>query len=334
MEVSDRRVEVTDASAVGEVRRLAADLAYDAGFDDRDAGRLALVVTEAATNLVKHAGQGEILLRPIAADAQRGVDMIALDRGPGIANLPSALRDGFSSTGTPGNGLGAMARLASVFDLYSRAGAGTVVFARVWPAAAPARDDGFVLGGINVPHPGEPVSGDCWAVRGEGQRTGVLVADGLGHGQYASDAARAAAAAFHRHAHAPPAEVLERIHEALRPTRGAAVAVVDIDRGRQLLRFAGLGNIAGTILANGATRSVVSHHGTAGHAARRIQEFTYPWPAGAVLVLHSDGLSSRWTMDPYPGLLERHPMLIAALLYRDCRRARDDTTVVVLRDRS
>jgi hypothetical protein len=248
--------------------------------------------------------------------------------------LPAALRDGFSSTGTPGNGLGAIARLASLFDIYSRSGAGTALFARVWAAPAAPRDDGVLLGALNVAHPGEPVSGDCWAVQVAGQRTVVMVADGLGHGTYANQAALAAAAVFRQHAQAPPAEMLERIHEALRPTRGAAVAVGEIDRSRQLLRFAGLGNIAGTILANGATRSVVSHHGTAGHDVRRIQEFTYPWPAGAVLVLHSDGLTSRWTMDPYPGLLERHPMLIAAMLYRDCRRARDDTTVVVVRDRA
>jgi hypothetical protein len=126
--------------------------------------------------------------------------------------------------------------------------------------------------------------------------------------------------------------MLERIHHALRPTRGAAVALAEIDRAAQCVRFAGLGNIAGTIVANGATRSVVSHHGTAGHDARRLQEFTYPWPSGAMLVLHSDGLLSHWTLEPYPGLRERHAMLVAALLYRDCRRARDDTTVVVLRD--
>ena len=90
--------------------------------------------------------------------------------------------------------------------------------------------------------------------------------------------------------------------------------------------------IAGTILANGATRSTVSHHGTAGHDARRIQEFTYPWEADALLVLHSDGLVSRWTLERYPGLVSRHPTLTAAVLYRDFRRGRDDTSVVVLRN--
>ena len=80
------------------------------------------------------------------------------------------------------------------------------------------------------------------------------------------------------------------------------------------------------------TRSVVSHHGTAGGAARRIQEFTYPWKGGDILVLHSDGLGSHWTLAGYPGLAQRHPALIAGVLYRDHRRGRDDTTVVVVRE--
>jgi serine phosphatase RsbU (regulator of sigma subunit) len=229
--------------------------------------------------------------------------------------------------------LGAIARVASIFDIYSRPGAGTALFARVWDApTTPTTTNGISFGAINVPYPGETVSGDSWAVSGSGDRLAVMVADGLGHGTAAHQAAQAAVATFQARAVESPAALLECIHQALRPTRGAAVALAEIDRERHLVRFAGLGNIAGTIIADGTTRSVVSHHGTVGHDVRRIQEFTYPWPTGASLVLHSDGLTSRWTLDAYPGLLERHPMLMAALLYRDFRRGRDDATVVVVRE--
>jgi anti-sigma regulatory factor (Ser/Thr protein kinase) len=333
MEVINQRLEIGDASGVGEARRLAGELSRAAGLGDTDAGRLALVVTEATTNLVKHAGGGELLLRPFGSERAQGMDVLVLDRGPGIRDLAAALRDGFSSAGTPGNGLGAIARLASLFDIYSRAGIGTAVFARVAPAHAPSDDGGWLLGSINVPYPGELVSGDCWAVRHGARRTLALVVDGLGHGLHAAEAARAADAAFQKFAAAAPGEVLNRIHEALRPTRGAAVAVAEIDRDQQVVRFAGLGNISGTIVLNGKTRSAVSHHGTAGHDMRHIQEFTYPWAAGAILVMHSDGLTSRWTLDDYPGLSERHPQLLAALLYRDSRRGRDDVSVLALRER-
>jgi len=333
MEVAEHaRLQVSDASAAGRARRVATELAREVGLGAADTGRVGIVVTEAATNLVRHAGGGELLLRALEHDGARGVGMLALDRGPGLANVAAAMRDGFSSAGTLGTGLGAIQRQSTLFDVYSTPGMGVALLATVWAKPPPAEECGLVSGGINVPHPHEDVSGDAWAVRADGERRLVLVCDGLGHGTEAAAASAAATAAFRRNATGSPAVVLEHIHEALRRTRGAAVAVTEVDRGRGLVRFAGIGNIAGTIACNGTTRSVVSHHGTAGHDVRRIQEFTYPWTPGALLVLHSDGLMSRWTLERYPGLASRHPMLTAAILYRDFRRERDDTSVVVLRD--
>ena len=69
-----------------------------------------------------------------------------------------------------------------------------------------------------------------------------------------------------------------------------------------------------------------------GIAGFLIQVFTAPWPAGALVLLHSDGLASHWTLDRYPGLSARYPTLVAGVLYRDHRRGRDDTTVVVARE--
>jgi anti-sigma regulatory factor (Ser/Thr protein kinase) len=333
MEVAERaRLEVSDDSAVGRARRIAVDLAREMAFGEVDVGRLGIVVTEAGTNLVKHAGGGELLLRGLEHDGLRGIGVLALDRGPGVASLGDAMRDGFSSSGTPGTGLGAIRRQSTLFDAYSTPGLGLALLSTVWPKVPAAEASGVLSGGINVAYPGEEVSGDAWLVRADRDGVLALVCDGLGHGPDAAAASALASAIFRRNASGAPGFVLERIHEALRSTRGAAVAVTEIDRARGLVRFAGIGNIAGTILANGTTRSVVSHHGTAGHDARRIQEFTYPWEADALLVLHSDGLVSRWTLERYPGLASRHPMLTAAVLYRDFRRGRDDTSVVVLRN--
>jgi anti-sigma regulatory factor (Ser/Thr protein kinase) len=332
MEVTEyARLQVGDATAVGEARRRGAELARSLGMDELDAGRLALVVTEAATNLVKHAGGGEIFLRALRRNGAAGVDVLALDRGPGIRSLSEALKDGFSTAGTPGTGLGAIARTASRFDVYSSA-AGAAVFAQIWPAGTQWPSTGPEIGGINVPHPGESVSGDAWAAHCSAEGPVLLVADGLGHGARAAEAAQAAVAAFGRRLGAPPAQVLEDIHRALRPTRGAAVAIAALDRRRGLLRFAGIGNISGAVVSGAQSRNLVSHHGTAGGVARRIHEFSYPWSAGDVLVLHSDGLASHWNLEGYPGITQRHPSLIAALLCRDHRRGSDDTTVVVARE--
>jgi hypothetical protein len=286
-----------------------------------------LIVTEAATNAVKHGGGGECLLR--AADGI--VEIVVLDAGAGITNLSHALRDGFSTSGTPGTGLGAIARLSSTYDVYSRPDKGTVVYAAVRSGAASANGTPLV-GAVTVPYPGETVCGDAWALDHTDGCSVLLVADGLGHGVAAHDAARAAVAAFAARRAGSPVNWLEDIHLGLRPTRGAAVAVAEIDRRRGVIRFAGIGNIAATVISDGKTRSLVSLHGTAGHDARRFQEFTSPWAVADLLVLHSDGLSARWGLDGYPGLTQRHPMLLAAVLYRDFRRGRDDATVIAVRD--
>jgi hypothetical protein len=128
-------------------------------------------------------------------------------------------------------------------------------------------------------------------------------------------------------------DLLEAIHHALRSTRGAAVAIADVDLGQQLVRFAGVGNIAGAVVSPGGTRNMVSLNGTAVVEMRKITEFSYPWPDDTQLVLHSDGLVSHWNMDQYPGLYQRHPTVIAAVLYRDHDRGRDDVTVVVAKQK-
>jgi anti-sigma regulatory factor (Ser/Thr protein kinase) len=323
-------VGVTDASGVSAARRRAGEFTRGAGFGETEAGRVAIVVTEAATNLVKHGAGGEILLQAVSTASVAGLEMLALDRGRGIPNVSEALRDGYSTAGGPGTGLGAMTRQADVCDIYSVPGRGTTVLAQVW--AAPVRHNGterIRVGAACAPGFGEDVSGDGWLVIRRNGCVATLVVDGLGHGPMAADARREAIRIFRSSAAPGPAQLIAAIHAGLRGTRGAAVAVAEIDPDRGSLRFCGLGNICAVVLADGAARHLVSYNGTAGHAARKIDEFTYPWPENAVLVQHTDGLTSHWALEAYPGLVGRHPSLMAGVLYRDFKRGRDDVAVVV-----
>jgi anti-sigma regulatory factor (Ser/Thr protein kinase) len=302
-----------------------------AGFDEAEAGKVALVVTEVASNLVKHAGGGDLLVRAVEYG---GIEVLALDRGPGMANLGHCLRDGFSTAGTPGTGLGAISRLAGLFDIYTAANAGTALLARLLPRPGSRNDPVRALdvGSVHLPHPGEPVCGDGWAVEQRPGREVILVVDGLGHGLLAAEAARLAVRIFRENSQLNPVEILQTIHAALRSTRGAAAAVAELNLDAQLLRFAGVGNISGSVFAAGVSRSAVSQNGTLGHEARRFQEFSYPFPRGALLVMHSDGLATHWRLDQYTGLAARHPGLVAGVLYRDFKRGRDDVTVLAVRE--
>ncbi len=292
------------------------------------------MVTEATTNLVKHAQSGEIHLGTWRRDGRSGIEVLALDRGPGMARIEECLRDGYSTQATAGTGLGAIARLADEFDAYSQPGKGTCMIARLYASSEPGRrsnQDPFILGAVQVPVRGERQCGDNWGVREENGRMITMVADGLGHGPDAAEASKEAVAVLMRATDLAPVALLERVHQALRATRGAAVAVAQIETPQKEVRFAGVGNISASIIAPGSTQHLVSHNGTAGHNVRKFQEFVYAWPAKGMLVMHSDGIATSWRLDAYPGLSERDPSLVAAVLYRDASRGRDDACVVVAR---
>lgn len=332
---------VDDPSHVGEVRRAAETLAVDAGLSETERGTLAIVVTEVATNLARHAHGGRILLREVGEGSAAGVELIALDEGPGIPHVGRAMEDGFSSAGTSGHGLGAIRRMATDFDLYSRrgehGGSGTALLARVWSAAAvrarAAATPRFEHGAVCVALGGGRVCGDAWAVL-ETDRTLVVVVDGLGHGPEAAEASSEAIRVVRGSPDAAPADLLNMAHGALRSTRGAAIAIAEVDDRDRVVRFAGIGNISAALHgADGSSRSLASHNGTVGHAMRKVQEFQYDWPAGGVLLMHSDGIHSRWRLDAHPGLPLHDPTLVAGVVYREAARGRDDATVVALRER-
>lgn len=250
MEVSEC-LGIEHEADIGAVRRRLAALAAAAGLDENRTSDAALVATELATNVRRHAGHGGALLGSIAAGSRRGVAIAAWDRGPGM-DVQACLRDGMSTRGTAGVGLGAVSRLATRWDAYAPRGRGTVIAA-------------YVLA-------------------------------------------------------EPP------------PDRGAATTVVRVDLAAREAVIAGVGNVAAWV-AGDATRQLVTQHGTLGHTMLpRLREERYPFPAGATLVVASDGLKSRLELGEHPELLARDPGVIAAALWRDHHRGRDDATVVVLRE--
>jgi len=325
---------VGEASEVASVRRAGNELARRIGFDEVRTGEVAIVITEAATNIVKHAREGEILLRTLVAGKRAGIEIIAIDRGPGMANVARSMEDGNSTAGSYGVGLGAIGRMAPEFDVYSIEGQGTVLLMRLWDGDASVPRGDWRVGAVCLPLPSEEICGDAWEIGDDGGALCVAVADGLGHGPDAALASLPAVALAASRPELGPEQLLQLAHQALRGTRGAAMAVARVDAEAGLLRFAGVGNIAACVIEHDARRHLMSHNGIVGSNLRKVQEFTHPWTASTMLLLHSDGIATRWDLNTYPGLAFRHPGVIAAVLYRDFARQRDDATVLVLRQRT
>jgi anti-sigma regulatory factor (Ser/Thr protein kinase) len=327
-------IRVTDSTHAGEARRHAALYAEQAQLGERERGSLAIVVTEMATNVVKHAGTGTIVLAAVTGNGTSGVRVLALDKGPGIRDLTNALQDGYSTAGTPGNGLGAIKRLSNSFDIYTAPGLGTAVLSEFWMQTRATQNLCPIdVGVVSVPIKGEDVCGDGWGAKKTAECILLTVVDGLGHGILASEAAREAERVFAASSTNSPTPILQDSHDALKKTRGAAMAVASLNFEKQVLSFAGVGNIGSSVVRPNGSRGMASHNGTLGHHLHRIQEFSFPWENDSMLVMHSDGLKSGWDLRLYPGIWSKHPGLIAGMLYRDFSRDRDDVTVLVAKNR-
>jgi anti-sigma regulatory factor (Ser/Thr protein kinase) len=322
---------VDDAGAAGIARRVAVDGARRLGFSEQRAGEVAIVAAELASNLHRHADGGALSVRLVRRGGVGGVELVAVDGGPGMADLPFSSVDGHSTAGTLGIGLGAVQRLSDRSAGYSQPGRGTVFTAQLWPHDRMPQQLPAV-GGLSRPITGEKVCGDRFAARVvDGRALLVLVADGLGHGPLAAAASAAVTDAFLASPLDAPGALVEHLHRSVSHTRGAAVSVARLGGGSVV--FAGLGNVAGTIaFPDGERRGMVSMPGIVGHQSRTVREFVYDLPAEGVVVLHSDGVSDRWSLRDHPGLARRDPLLVAATLLRDAGVRRDDACVAVARE--
>ena len=324
-------VPVAHASDVAVARRAGRNLAIQLGFGETLAARVELLITEVSTNILKHAGEGEVLLMPVITGDTPGIEILALDRGPGIVDIMESLRDGVSSADSPGCGLGALQRLSDELDVYSMPGLGSAIYLCLWATTHQTAKSFFQHGAVCLPHPGEELPGDAWSIQRDRTEAFLLLSDGLGHGPDAALASRAAVETFEQASYTSPQEYIHLAHQALASTRGAAIGIAKLHVATDEVVFAGVGNISACVLDGNTRKTLLSHSGIVGQNLRKVQEFTTPLPPMALCILHSDGLDTQWDLNAYPGLMARHPTLIAGILYRDFSLKRDDVSVLVVR---
>ena len=330
---------VREPSAVGEVRRAALDAGRRIALDDEALGRLALVCTEACENLVRHGGGGEVLVGTRRLAVGWAVELLALDRGSGIADLEAAFRDGHSGADSAGYGLGALRRLSDQFDIHSVIDGGTAVLARVssrQPTARPRRPALLEVGVLRVARRGERRCGDACGTLAEPVQHALCLIDGLGHGDDAADAAEQVLAAFERGTGTRAAERLRLMATAARGGRGAVASVVTgraTPVARQIaLEHSGLGNILSAVHVPGCRPApLLTTAGTLGRDTPRTRTGTTVLAERDLIIMHSDGLAAPDPFARRDGLARRDPTLVAAVLYRDGARREDDCAVLVAR---
>jgi anti-sigma regulatory factor (Ser/Thr protein kinase) len=328
----EKTIEVHEQSQVAEVRRVVAELAVAHGMSVAEAGRCALVATEASTNLVKYGKHGSVTICEFSEWGTAGVEIIATDKGPGFSNFFASSRDGVSTGGSLGIGLGGIMRASDLFEVFTVPGQGSALLSRIAKGNTKPKvpEGALAIGSRRAPMRGQVECGDACSYTRAGGWQRLCVVDGLGHGPLAARAAAEAIAIVRSSpAAATPVEILARAHEALKSTRGAVMAVAAIDHAAGRLCFAGVGNIAAAIHGGEHTRHLLSVEGVVGYQSRSLKMEEQAWNADCTLILASDGVSTRWSLARYPGLLLRHPALIASVIHRDFARDTDDATLLV-----
>jgi anti-sigma regulatory factor (Ser/Thr protein kinase) len=331
----EKTVDVHESSQVAEVRRLVAEMAADLDMSQADLGRAALVATEACTNLVKYGRNGRATVSTYREGGACGIQLVAMDDGPGFADFDASSRDGHSTSGSLGIGLGAIIRVSDLFEVHTARGIGSVLLTRIAKDAVlpTARSGSLMVGGRSTPFPGEQACGDAWACAQAGRWQRLCVVDGLGHGPLAASAAGEAIGVFLGAGEsATPAEIVTLAHAALRSGRGAVMAVLAIDTAAGQSVFAGVGNITGRLQVDGQTHHCISTDGVVGYNMRPVRDRPMPWGRSGIVMMATDGLGSRWSVARHADLLARHPALIAAVLHRDFARDSDDSTIAVAKE--
>ncbi|SOD58257.1 Anti-sigma regulatory factor (Ser/Thr protein kinase) [Streptomyces zhaozhouensis] len=319
--------------AVTEARALAGALRLPGALPEK----AAVLASELATNLDKHARAGVLYLQPLPRGG--GLELTAADHGPGIADVRAALADGFSTAGTLGSGLGAVRRIADTLTLHSDPD-GTLVRATL---TAPGARESEPLGAICLPaapddaaEPGgargereEPCCGDAFAVRETPDGPTVALVDALGHGPEAQRAAETALAVFDEDPSLPLTELLTRQHRALRRSRGAAVALLRL--GAEEAAFAAVGNVRLVRIGLGRPHGgPAGPPGIVGYTLPRLVAHRLPRVPGETLLLHTDGIDPGWHRAPAAGPPRLPPTLLAPFLAHRHRRVRDDAAVVAI----
>ena len=322
-------LKIGETSAVAEARRRARRSANAMGLNSTKVEHVAIVATEVAQNVLRHGGGGRMLVEVFGAPSLERLHIVGHDAGPGIERVDRMLRDGETTKASPGTGLGAIKRLSDRLDIFSEPG--RTVLSAEFRRHTVRHHDPADHAGFKLAYPGERRCGDVVAVRSSDDKCLYFLADGLGHGAKAAHAATTARQAFMRAQGDDPADILEQIADALGDTRGAVGAVVSLDRSEQEVRYAGIGNVSTLLVQGRKVRRMAVRDGLLGGRSTTPHMETVKIDPHAVIVMHSDGLTTLRNLEAQTALMQRCAPVVAADLLARNLRGRDDASIIVSR---
>lgn len=301
-------------------------------FSAKKLGEIDIIVAELVSNLVKHAGGGQVLAKLVEENGSQGIELIGIDDGPGMKDVSRMSEDGVSTKKTLGQGLGAMRRLSNLFQVYSLENWGTVILIRVFEKDPPfyRKQETVEIRSVIAPKPGEEACGDGAYSSFSGNHIKFFLGDGLGHGLHAAEAVNKAGHAFLECDLTEPAEIIRYINTSVKKTRGLVGTVVVFDIAEKKWRICGVGNIATHIQSISFKKNYTPYNGIIGlNVPNTLNTQELMYEKGQHLIMCSDGLKSKWDIARYPAILRYDPSILSACLIKDYARNTDDMSAMV-----
>jgi len=333
--MKEERISVTFEADVFKARRVGREMAHSLGFDEIGSGEIETAISELATNLVKHrAKNGEIILIPLietpylntGTDESRiGIEVRSEDKGHGIKDIATAMKEGGSTAGTLGIGLSGVKRLMDEFSIESEIDKGTTVAARKWLLKDALPGLNFSI--FSKPKIGEDASADAYFIKRFSSNVVFGVIDVLGHGREAYDIALNILKILEDNYTEPLIKIIDVCHKGLRHTRGAAMALCRVNFKERRFEHIGVGNVETRVYGTTQPIRPFFFNGTLGMTTENYRVIEYPYTEGMTIVMFSDGISGRFDFSPQ--MLSKTPQEIAKFIFDNFARNTDDATVLV-----
>ncbi len=307
-------------------------IAAEAGFGEARIGELDIVVAELVSNLVKHAGGGQVLVKLVEESGIQGIEMVSIDNGPGMTDVSRMEKDGFSTKNTLGQGLGAMKRLSDVFQVYSQKAWGTVILIRLYKEELPRfkQASKIEVRSVVIPKPGETNCGDGFFCMNTKEHLKIFLGDGLGHGPAAEKAVNEAGNAFLNCPETDPVEMIRYINNEVKKTRGLVGTIAVFDLYNKKWKVCGVGNISTRISSHTSSKNLMSYNGIIGlNVPRTLNAQEVEYEKGQYIIMCSDGIKTKWDTTRLTAIQRYDSSILAASILKDFARNTDDMSVAV-----